>query len=259
MEKNQVENQVDYFFDNNLIKNDEQNIVCNIYKEQFDLINQLPEQERYKVLYIAVYKAFYDCSKNQEKNQVDNQVDNQDDYTYISIYNSIYNSISNYSKILINLLFKTINCKNYKNWGGKRKNSGRKTTKKESEQTTPKKDKFCNEYIDLIKKEYKKVFGKAGMLTVDNLNKISELAENNPDFIDTIPETINKLKRVEFDGLRYNAKTLCWLFDEDHYEKVYSGAWDFETREEVVERLRQKELEERRKKQNELANSNGFG
>ena len=108
-------------------------------------------------------------------------------------------------------------------------------------------------------KEYKKVFGKAGMLTADNLNKISELAENNPDFIDTIPETIKKLKRVEFDGLRYNAKTLCWLFDEDHYEKVYSGAWDFETREEVVERLRQRELEERRKKQNELANSNGFG
>lgn len=120
-------------------------------------------------------------------------------------------------------------------------------------------DKYNNKYIDLIKKEYKKVFNKTGMLTADNLNKISELAENNPDFMETIPDTIKKLKRVDFSEIGYNAKTLCWLFEKDHYEKVYSGTWDFETREEVVERLRQRELEERRKKQNELTNSNGFG
>ena len=53
-----------------------------------------------------------------------NQVDNQVDYTYISI--SIYNSLSNYSKVLIKLLDKTLICKNYKNWGGKRNKAGRK-------------------------------------------------------------------------------------------------------------------------------------
>lgn len=118
-EKNQVENQVDFNL-NNFEEEETQNIVCNIYKEQFDLINELPESERLKVLYLAVLNAFQDYDKKNQINQLENQVD----YTYIST--SIYNSISNYSKKLIKLLFKTINCKKYKNWGGKRKNSGRK-------------------------------------------------------------------------------------------------------------------------------------
>ena len=262
MKKNQIENQNE----KNLIIQNEKNLCLRLFKEQIDLINELPEGEREKVLYIAVVSAFQNIEQNEKKSSL-NHFENQNENAYISVsvsvsyyLNLLSNSLHSISKSVLNLLKKTLEVKEFSsNYGGKRKNSGRKTTKKESEQITPKKDKFCNEYIDLIKKEYKKVFGKAGMLTADNLNKISELAENNPDFMDTIPETIKKLKRVEFDGLRYNAKTLCWLFDEDHYEKVYSGAWDFETREEVVERLRQKELEERRKKQNELANSNGFG
>ena len=92
------------------------------------------------------------------------------------------------------------------------------------------------------------------MLTADNLQKIYELAENNPDFMDTIPETIRKLKRVDFSEIGYNAKTLCWLFSKDHYEQVYSGTWDFETREEIIERKRNEELERRRIY--ELTNSN---
>ena len=121
----------------------------------------------------------------------------------------------------------------------------------EKEKVKEKEDKYNNKYINLIKKEFKKVFGKSGMLTADNLNKISELAENNPDFMETIPETIKKLKRVDMSEIGYNAKTLCWLFEKDHYEKVYSGAWDYETREEIVARLEQAEMEQRRKKQNE--------
>jgi hypothetical protein len=114
-------------------------------------------------------------------------------------------------------------------------------------------DKFNNEFINLIKSEYKKVFNQTGMLTADNLQKIYELAENNPDFIETIPDTIRKLKRVDFSEIGYNAKTLCWLFSKDHYEQVYSGTWDFETREEVVERLRNEELQRRK----EYAAANG--
>ena len=98
----------------------------------------------------------------------------------------------------------------------------------------------------MIRKEYKKVFNQSGMLTAENLNKISELAENNPDFYNTIPDTIRKLKRVDFSEIGYNARTLCWLFSKDHYEQVYSGTWDFETKEEVVERLKQAELERRK-------------
>lgn len=154
MENNQVENQVDFqddlILDDNFAENEE-NIVCNIYKEQFDLINELPEQERLKVLYIAVSKAFHNEDKKNKKNQLENQVEN----TYISSSISIYNSLSNYSKTLIKLLFKTINCKNYKNWGGKRKGSGRK-----KEPVTVNDDIKCyGEHLNvtLVKGDYEKL------------------------------------------------------------------------------------------------------
>ena len=117
--ENQIENQIDFNFEKILISQNAENYVCNIYKEQFDLINELPIEDRCKVLYIAVSKAFYDCEKEKSKNQIENT------YIYNSI--SISNSISIYSKKLLSLLFKTINCKKYsKNRGGKREGAGRK-------------------------------------------------------------------------------------------------------------------------------------
>lgn len=122
-EKNQIENQIDLIFEKSLISENQENLVCNIYKEQFDLINELPIEDRCKVLYIAISKAFYDCERKSNKNQIENQIENT--YIYNSI--SISNSISNYSKKLLSLLFKTISCKNYsKNRGGKREGAGRK-------------------------------------------------------------------------------------------------------------------------------------
>ena len=124
-EKNQIENQIDFNFEKSLISENEENMVCNIYKEQFDLINELPIEDRCKVLYIAISKAFYDCEKKSKRNQFENQIENT--YIYNSI--SISNSISIYSKKLLSLLFKTILCKNYsKNRGGKREGAGRKKT-----------------------------------------------------------------------------------------------------------------------------------
>lgn len=154
--ENQVENQDDFSlnkFDN---KNND-NIVCNIYKEQFDLINELPEADRLKVLYLSVFNAFSEYEKNIKKNQLENQVD----YTYISnsisIYTSIYNSLSNYSKILLKLLNKTISCKIYKNWGGKRKNAGRPKGSEE----IPLEYKYYGKYnnVMLSKEHYDKLLG----------------------------------------------------------------------------------------------------
>lgn len=122
-QKNQIENQIDLIFEKSLISNNEENLVCNIFKEQFDLINELPIEDRCKVLYIAISKAFYDIEMKNQKNQFENQIEN----TYISISISLSKSISNYSKKLLNLLFRTIICKNYsKNRGGKREGAGRK-------------------------------------------------------------------------------------------------------------------------------------
>ena len=89
------------------------NLVCKIFKEQFDLIKNLPQQERKEVLYLAIEYAF---------NQFENQNENQNENAYIS------NSLSNLSISILNILNKTISVKEFSsNYGGNRKNSGRKS------------------------------------------------------------------------------------------------------------------------------------
>lgn len=66
------------------------NIACRIFKEQMDLINELPESERGIVLYTAVQSAF---------NQIENQIDNQNDFQ-----NHLYLLSDSLSEKSINLL-----------------------------------------------------------------------------------------------------------------------------------------------------------
>lgn len=87
------------------------NVACRIFKEQIDLINELPKEDRANVLYSAIMSAY-----NQFENQNENQTENQIEYAYISL---------SISKSIFNLLSKNIVFKEYNNYGGKRENSGR--------------------------------------------------------------------------------------------------------------------------------------
>lgn len=111
---------------------DNKNICCRLFKEQIDLINQLPENERAIVLYGVINDLF-----NQFDNQNENQIENQNEYAYISVSvnNNIYNNynilnnnnISVLGKSIYNLLRKNIVCKEFSsNYGGKRANAGAK-------------------------------------------------------------------------------------------------------------------------------------
>lgn len=108
-------------------KKNQPKIFCRIFKEQMDLINNLPEKDRAKVLYLAINNAFYNQLDNQDENQLDNQDANQ---SYLYLYHiSIYESLSELSKSVLNIFYKTIEVKDYLNWGGERKGAGRKQIK----------------------------------------------------------------------------------------------------------------------------------
>ena len=101
------------------------NISCRIFKEQIDLVNQLPEKERAVVLYRAISNAFNQI-ENQNGNQFDNQIENQIENAYISVSVSQSISISQLGKTILNLLCKNIVCKEYStNYGGKREGAGK--------------------------------------------------------------------------------------------------------------------------------------
>lgn len=95
---------------------EKKNIACRIFKEQIDLIQQLPENERAEVLYKAILDAM---------NQFDNQNENQNENAYVSV--SISVSVSVLSKTVYELLRKNILWKQFSNnYGGKRIGAGKK-------------------------------------------------------------------------------------------------------------------------------------
>lgn len=141
------------------------NVCCRIYKEQLNLINQLPKKERAIVLLDVVNNAFYQF-ENQNANQIDNQnekgksnqIENQFDNAYISVSvsvsNSVYNSVSSISKAVIEILRKSIVCKGFSsNYGGSRTGAGKRKAEekpKELPQTAPK-TRFIKPTLEEIK------------------------------------------------------------------------------------------------------------
>lgn len=92
------------------------NYACRIFKEQIDLILQLPENERAEVLYKSVLFGF-----NQIDCQFDNQIENQNESAYVSVSDSV----SILSNKIFNLLKKNITWKEFSNnYGGKRQGAG---------------------------------------------------------------------------------------------------------------------------------------
>ena len=93
-----------------------ENMACRIFKEQIELIQQLPENERAEVLYKAIL-----CSLNQIENQ--NEKQNESAYVSVSV------SVSVLSNIVYELLRKNIQWKEFSNnYGGKRIGAGKKKT-----------------------------------------------------------------------------------------------------------------------------------
>lgn len=110
-----------------------------------DLINNLPEKDRANVLYLSVNNAFCNQFDNQDENQVDNQDAIQ---SYLYQYNiSVYKSLSELSKSVLNIFYKTIEAKDFSNWGGKRKGAGKKPKKPSGK---PKKNLAENENVNGI-------------------------------------------------------------------------------------------------------------
>lgn len=232
MKNNQLENQVENQVELNLNNNTSENIVCSIYKEQFDLIRTLPIEERLKVLYIVISNAF----DNFTNNQLENQLDYQDEYRYI-----LYKDINNTSILLINLLIKTINCKIYNNWGGKRNNAGRK---KEYDVKLSNPDNVFNPIVKEFQKQMKSVLHNAIRLSIEQSNKVVELNQRIPDFEQTIPLVLERLKHIQwnFDG-RLVSPDVNWLLEKENYISVLNGKYT--TKQQIIaEKLRQKEAED---------------
>lgn len=219
--KNQNENQFENQFEKNLINQNEKNLCLRLFKEQIDLINELPEGEREKVLYIAVVNAFKTFDENYKKSNL-NQIENQNENAYISVsvsvsvsyyLNQLSISLSNISKTVLNLLKKTLEVKEFSsNLGGKRPGAGRKKQEQqepvqpipENLEPIKKTDPFTNPIINQCFEIYKKECPNLLKLGFEPRN--SKIREEVQDFLTEIDNDIgyfrelcrkaNKLKEI---------------------------------------------------------------
>lgn len=196
--ENQFENQNENQFEKNLINQNEKNYCLRIFKEQIDLINELPEGEREKVLYIAVVNAFQTIDKENKKSSL-NQFENQNENAYISVsvsvseyISSIYKSLHNISKSVLNLLLKTLEVKEFSsNYGGKRSNSGRKKTEIKSGSTKIEVIPLTDNYEPFSETDY---------LTNPNIDKVFEVYKKEcPDLLKLSFEPRNAKTREEIN------------------------------------------------------------
>ena len=213
------------------------NIACRIFKEQILVINQLPEEDRAKVLYLAIMNSF-----NQFENQNGNQIENQNENAYISL--SI--SLSNISKSILDLLSKNIVFKEYSNnYGGTREKAGRKS-KIEGGQVDQQVDcqdgsQDCGQVVDKdIDKDNIKVKDKIKYNHYGELNNVCLTEDDYNKLLSIYPDFKEAVEVLD-----------TWLGtsggknkNKNHYAYFKSNSW-------VWDRIKSKQME-RKKTQAEL-------
>lgn len=96
---------------------------------------------------------------------------------------------------------------------------------KEEQKTTQKFDPyFNNPIVEKFKKEYEKIF-KTQRCYLDNfkINKLIEIAADNPDFLEKLPEVVKKFSKLKFTNA---PATLKWLINEGGWAGILNGEYD---------------------------------
>lgn len=103
--------------------------------------------------------------------------------------------------------------------------------------TEKKHDPFINPIKTFFTEEYTKIMGKTPRLSLMECNRLTELASENKDIREIIPEAIRKLKKLKFDDIKFTPSA-NWLLKGNNFERLLNG--EFDAPESEYERLRRK-------------------
>lgn len=102
---------------------------------------------------------------------------------------------------------------------------------------TKKLDPFINPIKTYFSEQYTKIMGKSPRLSLIECNRLTELASENNDIKEIIPEAIRKLKNLKFEGIKFTPSA-SWLLKGNNFERLLNG--EFEPPETEYERLKRK-------------------
>lgn len=128
-----------------------------------------------------------------------------------------------------------------------------KNTYKDSYIYDTKKEKKLEPFFNPIKtffiNEYKRVFNTRPYLNAQDCVRLTELASDNEDIREIIPQALERLKAIDFEGINFTPSA-SWLLKDNNFERVMNG--EFQKRTEtkgkstaqILEEIRQKRLAE---------------
>lgn len=97
-----------------------------------------------------------------------------------------------------------------------------------------------NPIIDKFRTEHKRVFGNKIYLDSGQRQRIMELNADIEGFVETIPETFERLKNIDFDLPNFNPNG-AWLLRDNNYTNVLNGLYNGKKKTDIWEELKEKE------------------
>ena len=105
-------------------------------------------------------------------------------------------------------------------------------------------DNVLNPIVEEFHKQMKSVLNNAIRLSIEQSNKVVELNQRIPDFKETIPKVLERLKMISwnFNG-HIDNPDVNWLLKDENYISVLNGRYT--TKQQIIaEKLRKKEAED---------------
>ena len=104
----------------------------------------------------------------------------------------------------------------------KEKEKDKDKDKEENKEKEKKSDPYISNVKTLFISEYEKIFNAKPFLSANDCNKLLELSANYADFAELIPQSIQKLKNIEFKDIDFTPSA-SWLLRADNFERVMNG------------------------------------
>lgn len=94
---------------------------------------------------------------------------------------------------------------------------------------------FNNPLVEKFKKEYERIFNKPRCyLNNFQINKIIEICAEAPEFIEKLPEILEKMKKIKFSQ---GSTSIKWLLESGNWSGILNGEFDKYIQEETPEDL----------------------
>lgn len=94
-----------------------------------------------------------------------------------------------------------------------------------NKEKTKKLDLYINPIKTYFLEEYEREFGTQPRLSSFDCNRLIELAADNPDIKEIIPEALKRLKRIDFSDIQFTPGA-SWLLKGNNFERVMNGEFE---------------------------------